>query len=64
MAKTLTIDKNTCIGCGLCSALAPATFKMNDQNKAEVLNPQGDEPQKIQESIDSCPVSAITSSEV
>lgn len=57
--KKLVVDQNTCIGCGLCVTLAPKTFRMDEDNKAEVINSQGDDPQKIQEAIDSCPVSAI-----
>lgn len=63
MAKTLKIDENTCIGCGLCVTLAPKTFRMDEDNKAEVINQAGDPEEKIQEAIDSCPVTAITQSE-
>jgi len=36
---TVTIDNNTCIGCGSCAAICPTIFKMNqDTNKAEIIN--------------------------
>lgn len=55
----MTIDKNLCIGCGLCATIAPKTFKMGDDNKAEVIDPAGDEEKTIKEAADSCPVKAI-----
>ena len=59
MAKILVVDKNKCIGCGTCTVLAPKTFKLGNDNKAEVINPPADEEEKIKEAIDSCPVEAI-----
>lgn len=56
---TIKIDKEKCIGCGTCVALAPNTFKMNDDGKAEVLNQVGDNTDTIQMAIDSCPTQAI-----
>lgn len=55
------IDKDKCIGCGLCSSIAASTFKMNEDNtKAEVVNVAGDEEAMIQMAIDSCPTQAIS----
>jgi len=59
MAKLPIVDKDKCIGCSTCSVLAPKTFKLSKDNKAEVINPPGDEEKKIKEAIDSCPVDAI-----
>ena len=59
MAKLPIVDKNKCIGCGTCVALAPKTFKLGADFKAEVISPPGDEEEKIKEAIDSCPVNAI-----
>lgn len=57
--KKLVIDKDLCIGCGLCTAVAENTFELSGDGKAAVKNPSGDSEEKIQEAIDSCPVSAI-----
>lgn len=59
MAKSPTVDKNTCIGCGACVATAGDTFKLNDRGKAEVVNSQGNDEETIQMAIDGCPVNAI-----
>jgi len=54
------IDKNLCIGCGACTAIAPQTFQLDsNQGKAKVVK----QPKKIDETIkmaaNSCPVGAI-----
>lgn len=54
------IDPIKCIGCGTCLALAPNTFRMNEENKAEVFNETGDDAETIQMACDSCPTQAIT----
>jgi len=58
--KKPIVDKNKCIGCGTCTVLAPKTFKLTKDNKVEVINPPGDEEEKIKEVIDACPVNAIS----
>jgi len=62
MAKKIVVDEEKCIGCSTCAALAPKSFKMNDNNKSEVINPPagGDDQKTIQAAIDSCPVAAIS----
>ncbi len=56
----LSVDQKKCIGCGLCEALAPKTFKLNSIGKSEVINQKGDSKADIQNAIDSCPVKAIS----
>lgn len=58
--KKAVVDKNTCIGCGACTTLAPKSFKMSDDGKSIALDPAGDDEQTIQKAIDGCPVRAIS----
>jgi ferredoxin len=57
------VDKNICIGCGTCVVIAPKSFKLGDDCKAEIVEPQEDNKEKIKEAVDSCPVSAIKSTD-
>jgi ferredoxin len=57
--KKIIVDQKKCIGCGLCEALAPKTFKLKNKGKSEVINQEGDSKADIQNAIDSCPVNAI-----
>ncbi|RKX43855.1 MAG: ferredoxin, partial [Thermotogae bacterium] len=36
MAK-VTVDKDACIGCGVCENLCPEVFKLGDDGKATTL---------------------------
>lgn len=57
-----TIERNGCIGCGLCSETCPSVFRMDDEGLAEVyidLIPD-DEKAAAQEAAESCPVSVIS----
>jgi len=60
MSKKPHVDQDTCISCELCSSIAPEVFRMNEDNLAEVYNPEGASEELIQEAIDSCPVNCIT----
>ena len=52
------VDKEKCIGCGLCSSLCEEVFEMKDDMKAHV-KANKDIP-CVKEAIDSCPVDAIS----
>ena len=52
------INKEKCIGCGLCASVCAEVFEMRDDGKAHVKN-QKNLP-CVKEAIDSCPVDAIT----
>ncbi len=59
---SVDIDRDGCIGCGLCASICPDVFRMADDGKAEVFVPevpQGSEGGCVQ-AQESCPVSVIT----
>ena len=56
------VDKDTCIGCGLCPSICPEIFEMDDDDKAKAKNidiPEG-EIDSAKEAEESCPVNAIS----
>ncbi|MBS4539097.1 ferredoxin [Clostridium sp. D2Q-11] len=56
------VDKNSCIGCGLCEGICPKIFQMNEDNIAEVIVDEipTDDIVDANEAKESCPVEAIT----
>ena len=52
------VDKDTCIGCGVCEGICSEVFMMNDDGKAEAIVPET-EAACAQEAADSCPVQSI-----
>lgn len=55
----IKVDREACIGCGTCVALAPNTFNLDAEGKSEVVNPVGDPEVDIKKAADACPVGAI-----
>ena len=55
------VNKEKCIGCGLCSNLCPEVFEVTDEGKAKVKEGVDSEGNKecIKESKEGCPVNAI-----
>ena len=55
------VDKDTCIGCGMCPSICPEVFDMDDDGKATTIVDEvpADNEDGAQEAADSCPVSAI-----
>lgn len=63
--KKPVVDKNLCIGCGVCIALCPSSFKWAEDSKAEGIFPpneaEGSSDDEILETArQSCPTGAIT----
>jgi len=56
------VDKNTCIGCGLCPSICPEVFSMDDDGLAVAIDEELDEGiiGSAKEAEESCPVSAIS----
>lgn len=59
MTHKISVDKKTCIGCGACSAICPASFEMKE-GKAYPIKPEIEELTCEKEAEAGCPVNAIT----
>ncbi|MDY5853751.1 MAG: ferredoxin [Bacilli bacterium] len=61
MAKKVSVNKDVCIGCGLCSSTTPSVFEMDDDGlaKAAVEVVEGADESGAEEAAASCPVQAI-----
>ena len=55
----IKIDRNLCIGAASCVALAMKTFALDSENKAVILEENGDEAEAIKLAAESCPTKAI-----
>ncbi len=63
MAKVY-VDKEKCIGCGLCASLVPEVFEIKE-GKSEVKVEEIEEEKKdnVKKAIEACPVGAISLTE-
>ncbi|MBU0676172.1 MAG: ferredoxin [Proteobacteria bacterium] len=56
--KTVIVDHELCIGCGVCTDICPEVFEILE-DKSVVVGPEHCEGCDCEEAIDSCPVDAI-----
>lgn len=55
------IDKDLCIGCGVCADSCPEVFRMTDDDHAEVYGTTTEENSDlVREAVENCPTDAIT----
>lgn len=55
------IDRERCLGSGVCAYHAPATFDVGDDGKATLLG-GADPPEAIRAAVSACPAHALSSS--
>jgi ferredoxin len=55
----IRIDRERCMGSGSCQFHAPATFDLDDETKAIVVDPAGDPARSIRNAAENCPTGAI-----
>jgi ferredoxin len=56
----IEIDRDLCMGSGVCEAFASATFEVDAETKAAVVDAAGDPGSAIREAAASCPTGAIS----
>ena len=57
---TIKIDREACIGAASCSVIAGLTFGLDTEQKAVVIDPDGNDYDTILQAAQSCPTDAIT----
>lgn len=53
------VDKEKCIGCGLCESICPEVFEMKDDGKAHIKDASACKNGTCKEAAESCPIQAI-----
>ncbi len=61
MEKIVKINKDRCLGCGMCVGINSEVFDFDDDGLAKVNNDKINEENKeeVNSAIDACPVAAI-----
>jgi ferredoxin len=55
----IEVDRGLCIGSGDCVETAPDVFKLDDEDIATVIDPDGAPTDEVLEAAQNCPVTAI-----
>jgi len=63
MALKVVVNQQQCIGAASCVAIAPNSFKLNDDNVSQFIG-NGDPDETIMSAAQACPVTAIEVYEV
>ena len=56
------VNRDTCIGCGICASTSPEVYTMDDESKSVALDGEIKEElqQAARDGADACPVNAIS----
>ena len=55
----IEVDRALCIGSGDCVDSAPGVFELDSEDKARVIDPDGEDTDRVLEAAGNCPVTAI-----
>lgn len=59
------VDRERCVGSGVCESLAPEVFEIDDDGVLQVLreDPAADQLDEVRDAVQSCPARALTLAE-
>ncbi len=60
MGIRIAIDRERCVGSGNCLYWAPGTFDLDDDGISVVVDPRGDDLERIRVAAEGCPTRAIS----
>lgn len=60
LSYTITIDRESCMGSGVCCVQAPNTFDIDDEMKSTVRDSRGEPLERIQAAAEGCPTRSIS----
>ncbi len=60
MAYKVKVDEEKCTACGTCASIAPNTFELKDDGKAQVKKQNGEDDDTLLQAAQSCPSEAIS----
>lgn len=55
----IVVDRDLCIGAASCIQVAPATFELDDENKAVAIDANAVDDETLKMAAQSCPTKAI-----
>jgi ferredoxin len=53
------MDRDTCMGSGMCTMYAPGTFAQDEETKVVLTDPEGDPAESIRLAVEACPTGAL-----
>ncbi len=53
------VDRDLCIGVSNCVAVAPTVFRIDEENKAVILDPASVDEKTLLKAAESCPENAV-----
>jgi ferredoxin len=56
---TIEVDRELCMGSGMCIVYAPGTFAHDEHTKAVVVDPAAEPIEAIRNAVQACPTSAL-----
>ncbi len=61
--KKLSVNKEACIGCGMCVAIDADHFEFGEDGLSSVISQENIESENVLNAISSCPTGAISTSD-
>ena len=59
-ALVVAIDRDLCMGSGMCVMYAGNTFAVDEQTKAVIVDAAGDPEEQILNAVEACPTGALS----